>query len=107
MEGQWREHLKLLQNFEDTIHLFYMPEIHIQMIPFIKELAVEGNTSIKHQAVYLLAKILQYQHHVPAREELIEFILTRIANSKNFSHRRAYIEFCSTIIKHVPFLMFK
>lgn len=29
LEGNWREHLKLLENLEQTMHLFYMPEIHL------------------------------------------------------------------------------
>lgn len=27
LEGNWREHQKLLQNIEETVHLFYLPEI--------------------------------------------------------------------------------
>ena len=47
------------------------------------------------------------QHHLPAREEVVEFIITKLAQSKNFSHRRSFITFCSYIIKMIPFQLFK
>ena len=31
--GVWREHLQLLKNLLDTVHLFYMPEVHAYLVP--------------------------------------------------------------------------
>ena len=36
-EGNWREHLKLLQSIHEIIHLFYMPEIHNVLVPVLKD----------------------------------------------------------------------
>lgn len=45
-EGLWREHLRLLQNIEETIHLFYMPEIHNSIVPVLTTFAIEGNINL-------------------------------------------------------------
>lgn len=83
-EGLWREHLKLLQNFDDVIHLFYMPEIHNHLVPLLQKFAIEGNVNIQYAAVKCLAQIYKLQHHAPAREELLEFIIKKLARGKNF-----------------------
>lgn len=102
-EGVWREHLVLLENLEGVVHLFYMPELHTVLIPVIQDFAVDGNTMVRKQSVKCLAKIITYQHHIPAREEVIDFILSRLFLSKNFSHRRTFISFCCNIINLIPF----
>ena len=54
-----------------------------------------------------LAKIITHQHHAPAREEVVDFVITRLCQSKNFSHRRTFISFCCYIVTLIPFQMFK
>ena len=41
--------------------------------------------------------------HVPARDDLLEFIMKKLAISKNFSHRRAFIWFCKHLVSIIPF----
>lgn len=106
-EGVWREHQILLDNLEAIVDRFYMPEIHTALVPSIYTFALEGNTTIRKEALLVLAKIITHQHHLPAREEVIDFILTRMCQSKNFSHRRSFISFCCHIVKKIPFQMFK
>ncbi len=102
-EGCWREHLLLLKNIEETVHFFYMPEIHIFIVPILKAFAVQGNNNIRNQTMKCLAIILKYQHHTPAREELMEFIKSKLFKGKNFSHRRTFIWFCKHVITQIPF----
>ena len=54
-EGLWREHIKLLKNLEETVHLFYMPEIHNILVPVIFEFVIEGNTNVRDAAAKCLA----------------------------------------------------
>lgn len=106
-EGVWREHAVMLENVEAIVHLFYMPEIHTALVPHIQDFAVDGNTIIRKQSLQCLAKIITHQHHIPARDEIIEFVLTKLCHSKNFSHRRSFITFCCYIVGLIPFQMFK
>lgn len=106
LDGVWRQHLKLLQNIYEVVHLFYMPEIHTVLVPLIQDFTLEGNTFVRNQGAKCLAKIITRQHHVPAREELIEFVITKLYQSKNFSHRSTYIQFCVFMIDMIPFSMF-
>jgi hypothetical protein len=80
-----------------------MPEIHTMLVPIIQDFSIEGNTSVRKAAAKCLAKIITRQHHVPAREELIEFVITKLCLSKNFSHRSTFIHFCAFIIEMIPF----
>lgn len=41
--GMWREHVKLIQNLSETIHLFYMPEIHSLITPMLFDFVQKGN----------------------------------------------------------------
>lgn len=106
-EGIWREHLVMLENLEAIVDMFYMPEIHTALVPNIYTFALEGNTTIRKQALKVLAKIITHQHHLPAREEVIEFVISKMFQSKNFSHRRSFISFCCHIVTMIPFQMFK
>jgi len=69
--GMWREHAKLINNLKETIHLFYMPEVHSYLVPMLVDFVYKGNKDIKEAACNCLAKILKYQHHTPSREELL------------------------------------
>ena len=106
-EGVWREHLVMLQNLEAFANLFYMPDIHTVLVPTIQDFALEGNTYVRKQSLQCLAQIITHQHHIPAREEVIEFIISKLCNSRNFAHRRSFITFCCYIITLIPFQMFK
>lgn len=44
--GLWREHSKLIKNLDEVIHLFYMPEIHEQLVPILIEFVKNGNKDI-------------------------------------------------------------
>ena len=68
---------------------------------------IDGNFSVKDAASKCLAIIFKYQHHVPARDDLLEFIMKKLAISKNFSHRRAFIWFCKHLVSLIPFQMFR
>jgi hypothetical protein len=107
LEGNWRDHLKMLQNIFEIVHLFYMPEIHAVLVPILQAFAIEGNNTLRDEATKCLAKIFQYQHHAPARDELLDFIMTRLAGGKNFSLRRTFIWFCKHVVGMIPFAMFK
>ena len=61
--GLWREHLQLIKNLLQTIHLFYMPEVHSYLVPMLFEFVLKGNNYIKEMACQCLAKILKYQHN--------------------------------------------
>lgn len=106
-EGNWREHYQLLKNFDQTLHLFYMPEIHTALVPILENYATQGNFHLRDMAAKCLAKIFQFQHHMPAREELMEFVIKKLAKGKSFSHRRTYISFCKYVVSLIPFEMFK
>jgi len=41
--GLWREHVKLVQNLTETIHLFYMPEVHQYLVPMLMDFVFKGN----------------------------------------------------------------
>ena len=84
-----------------------MPEIHNVLVPTIYNFIIDGNFQIKDAASKCLAIIFQYQHHVPARDELLDFIMKKLASSKNFSHRRAFIWLCKHIVSIIPFQMFR
>jgi len=47
-EGMWREHLLLLENIERIVHLFYMPEIHNNLVPTLKTFAISGNNHLRN-----------------------------------------------------------
>ena len=58
--GLWREHVKLVQNLTETIHLFYMPEIHQYLVPMLMDFVFKGNNQLKDVSCHCLAKILKY-----------------------------------------------
>lgn len=58
LEGNWREHLKLVQNFEQTIHLFYLPEIHTTLVPILLEFQIQGSTLLRAATSKLIARII-------------------------------------------------
>jgi hypothetical protein len=74
IDGGWRHHLLLIKNTEETLQLFYMPEIHNQLVPIILEFLMTGNTHVRTESCKILAKVIKLQHHIPYREELIMFI---------------------------------
>lgn len=82
--GMWREHLVLIRNLLDTIHLFYMPEVHSYLVPMLFDFVFKGNNHIKEQACQCLAKILKYQHHSPSRDELLSMINKDLVMSNNW-----------------------
>lgn len=61
--GVWREHLQLLKGLLDTVHLFYMPEIHAYLVPMLFDFVLTGNNETKEVSCHILAKILKWQHH--------------------------------------------
>lgn len=58
--GLWREHVKLVENLTETIHLFYMPEIHQYLVPMLMDFILKGNNVLKEVCCHCLAKILKY-----------------------------------------------
>lgn len=76
-------------------------------MPILKEFAIEGNNNVRSAAAKCIARVFQYQHHVPAREDLLDFVMKRLAKGKSFSHRRTYITFCEHVVGLIPFMMFK
>jgi hypothetical protein len=62
---------------------------------------------VRAETAKCLAKIIQYQHHVPAREELIIFLKENLAQSSNFSLRCTFVSFCKYLITMVSFDFFK
>jgi len=34
-EGAWRDHVMLVSHLEKVIHLFYLPEIHVNLVPIL------------------------------------------------------------------------
>lgn len=44
--GLWREHLQLIRNLNKVIHFFYMPEIHIHVVPMLLEWVAAGNREL-------------------------------------------------------------
>jgi len=74
IDGGWRHHLLLIKNMEEALQLFYMPEIHNQLVPIILEFLMAGNTSVRTESCKILAKVMKLQHHMPYREELIQFM---------------------------------
>ena len=58
--GLWREHVQLLRNLKEVIHLFYMPEIHKCLVPILIDFLYKGNKDIKEVACECLAKIMKY-----------------------------------------------
>jgi hypothetical protein len=63
--------------------------------------------NLRNAASKCLAKIIKYQHHMPAREEVIDFIMKQLARGNSFASRRTYIMFCRHVISMIPFNMFK
>lgn len=60
IDGGWRHHLKLIDNLEQCVHLFYMPEIHNHLVPIILDFLMNGNTSVRTVAVKFLAKVVKF-----------------------------------------------
>lgn len=58
--GLWREHAKLINNLVETVHLFYMPEVHSYLVPMLVDFVYKGNKDIKDAACKCLARILKY-----------------------------------------------
>ena len=103
----WREHVKLIKNMSEVIHLFYMPEIHQYLVPMLVEWVWKGNRETKEAACELLAKIMKYQHHTPSRDELLNIVLKEMGHATNWMQRKAYIVFCKYAIQYLPREYFK
>ena len=69
--GLWREHKLLIKHLTETIHLFYMPEVHSYLVPMLMDWVYKGNNQTKEEACNCLAKILKYQHNSASREDLL------------------------------------
>ena len=82
--GLWREHVKLIKNLTEVIHLFYMPEIHQYLVPMLIDFVYKGNRETKEASSELLGKILKYQHHSPSREELLSTVMKEMAHASNW-----------------------
>ena len=72
--GLWREHVKLISNFNEVIHLFYMPEVHQLIVPMLFDFVHKGNNQISEVACHCIAIVLKFQHHSPSREEMLQII---------------------------------
>ena len=107
VQGLWRDHILLLKNLTEVVHLFYMPEIHHYLVPLLFEFILEGNNLIKDEASNCLAKIMKYQHHTPDREELIERVIKELAQASNWNMRKSYVIFCKHAINYMPKDFFK
>jgi hypothetical protein len=107
MEGSWRLHLQLFQALQETIYLFYLPELHNLLIPYLTDFLIKGNTTVKEEVCKLFGKIIQLQHHQPYREELVNYIKETLALGFNFNLRRSYIGFCNHVITLIPYKLFK
>lgn len=59
-DGLWREHVKLCQELEPVIELFYMPEVHNLLVPLLTNFLRTGNKTLRKEVCTLLAKILKY-----------------------------------------------
>ena len=82
--GVWREHLQLLKGLLDTVHLFYMPEIHSYLVPMLFDFVLTGNNETKEVSCHILAKILRWQHSSAARDELLAQIQSQLFKSNNW-----------------------
>lgn len=102
----WREHLKLVQNLVEIIDLFYMPEVHIYIVPLLFDFVTQGNKVLKESSCECLAKIAKYQHHSPSRMQVISQF-RELGKSKSWSKRKSFIIFCKYAAKYLPFDFFK
>mmetsp|Transcript_4775 Transcript_4775/g.8187 ORF Transcript_4775/g.8187 Transcript_4775/m.8187 type:complete len:260 (+) Transcript_4775:1494-2273(+) len=105
--GLWREHVQLLRNLTEVIHLFYMPEVHKSLVPLLVDFLYKGNKDIKEVACDCLAKILKHQHHSPSREELIQVVLKELSYGSSWILRRTFIIFCRYAVRYLPRELFK
>lgn len=105
--GLWREHVKLVQNLTETIHLFYMPEIHQYLVPMLMDFVFKGNNQLKDVSCHCLAKILKYQHNTSSREEQLAMINKEMTQSRSWIQRKAFIYFCKYIIQYMSRDFFK
>ena len=106
-KGLWREHVKLIKNLGKTIHLFYIPEIHQLIVPMLIDFISKGNKDIKEAACNCLAKIMEYQHHTPSREELLAVVKKELHQATDWQQRRAFVYFCKSIVTRMPMEYFK
>ena len=83
--GWWREHLQLIRNLNQVVHLFYMPEIHTHVVPMLMEWVAAGNRELQQEACKCLAKIYQWQHHSTSRTELQGVINQQLFQSSRWS----------------------
>ena len=97
--GVWREHLQLLKGLLDTVHLFYIPEIHCYLVPMLFDYVLTGNNETKEVSCHLLAKILRWQHHSASRDELLAQIQSQLFKSNNWKQRRSFIFVCKYAIR--------
>jgi len=58
--GMWREHVQLVQNLVEVIDLFYMPEVHVYLVPLLFDFLVNGNKTLREVSCECLAKIAKY-----------------------------------------------
>ena len=105
--GLWREHVRLIKNLTEVIHLFYMPEIHQYLVPMLIDFVYKGNRETKEASCELLAKILKYQHHTPSREELLNTVMKEMAASTSWVQRKAFIIFCKYAVQNISRDFFK
>ena len=80
----WREHVKLVENLTEVIHLFYMPEIHQYLVPMLMDFVLKGNNQLKDVSCHCLAKILKYQHNSSSRDEQMGLIAKEMMLSRNW-----------------------
>jgi len=105
--GLWREHVKLVENMTDVIHLFYMPEIHQYLVPMLMEFVHKGNNQLKEISCHCLAKILKYQHNSSSREDQLAMINKEMTLSRNWIQRKAFIFFCKYVVQYMSRDFFK
>ena len=61
-----------------------MPEIHSCLVPMLVDFLYKGNKDIKEATCNCLAIILQYQHHSPSRDELLDIIKKELGQASSW-----------------------
>lgn len=67
----------------------------------------KGNKETKEASCHCLSIILQYQHHGPSREQLLEMVKKELIQSNNWVLRKTFIYFCKYSVRYVPCEFFK
>ena len=97
--GMWREHLKLVNALNEVVHLFYMPEMHSNLVPILVDFLYKGNQELQDASCLCFAKILKFQHQTESRKELLYIIRKEMYSSRNWIKRKAFLVFCKHTIK--------